>query len=365
MPIPNSIKPWLLVLLTAPVPLALFGILSVKWYQKRTDFTKTTQQFIQRQNKIIASDAESVASRIAALLRQSTAAVKTLPLLQHDRSSWKRFRESHYAKAPQWNSRKHEIDTPILPLFSDLSEWSVSGKELFHEGRLPTGELRNLYSCDVRNHCDKALIRSLLNSPEGTVRVGTVVRWYSPEGMEDTNDGAALWFGFHTQAKIYLAGLDYEHLKSVLLMSTFPYERRGDPLEGYQNGNYIYIVDSDKNMIAHPKYWHVYGHDRATGKVVLPIEFDSEDGHRPMNIARYRGEKLRQYFNRLLKLSFASKSVDIFSAPNLKGTNRVLATAPILFSEGQFQSSGVFGYVVTGCNVDYYEDPKEQAIPYY
>jgi hypothetical protein len=84
-----------------------------------------------------------------------------------------------------------------------------------------------------------------------------------------------------------------------------------------------------------------------------------------MNIAKYQGEKLRQYFTRLLKLSFVSKSVDVFSAPNLKGTNRVLATAPILFSEGQFQSSGVFGHVVTGCNVDYYEDPKEQAIPYY
>lgn len=360
----NSLKPWLLVLLTAPVPLTLFGILSVKWYQKQTDFSKTTKKFIQRQNTIIAADAESVAGNVTRLLEEAATAVRTLPLLRRDPSTWGAFRKHQFARAFQWNSRKHEIENLTLPLFTALSEWNTHGKELLRAGA-ESGPTRNLYSCDVRTHCDRKLIDLLTRAPPGSLRIGHLVRWYSPEGMDDSNDGAALWFGLRTTNRIYLGGLDYRHLRSILLTSTFPYERRGDPLEGYQNGNYIYLVDSHKNIIAHPKVWHIYGYDRKTGLPVPPMETDAQDGSRPLNIAQYREGKLRNYFDRLLKHSFASDRVDIFSAVNLKGTNRILATAPILFSDGQFEGVGIFGHVITGCNVDYYEDPKEQAIPYY
>jgi len=39
--------------------------------------------------------------------------------------------------------------------------------------------------------------------------------------------------------------------------------------------------------------------------------------------------------------------------------------APILFSKGQFKETGIFGHVVTGCSVDYFEEPKEKFLPYY
>ncbi len=365
----NSAKPWLILLLTAPIPLTLFGILSYNWYQKQTDSTRTTRQFIQRQNAVIAADATTIAEQVARFLVDGVRAVRTLPHLNEASDSWVSFLKSHRAMIREWNGVTHAIDTQETSLFSELSEWNLAGRELRRVGGLRGGPvalpLRNLFSCDVRSRCDLKLIQDLKLLPSGSVRVGRLVRWYSPERMDDTNPGAALILGQRSGNRIYLVSLNYQHLKSVLTHSTFPYEKRGDPLEGYQNGNYIYVTDFEHNIIAHPKYWHVYGFDRASGQPVPPMATDSDNGIRPLNIAKYQQGKLRDYFDRLLKRSFQSNSVDVFSAANLTGTNRVLAIAPILFKDAQFTESGVFGHVISGCNVDYYDDPKEQKVPYY
>ena len=117
--------------------------------------------------------------------------------------------------------------------------------------------------------------------------------------------------------------------------------------------------------MAHPKFWNVMGIDSETGLRMVPMKVDSDEGLRPMNIRAYQGEKLRGYFDRLLNRSFLQRTVDIFQASNLGGNHRVLSVAPILLQKGQFQKSGVSGYVVLGCSVDFFQEPKEQYVPYY
>lgn len=107
------------------------------------------------------------------------------------------------------------------------------------------------------------------------------------------------------------------------------------------------------------------GVDPKTFLRMRPMELDSDEGTHPINIQHYRGEKLRTYFQRLLNRSFLQKTVDIFQASNLGGGNRVLSIAPIILQKGQFQKSGVYGYVILGCSVDYFEEPKEQYVPYF
>ena len=361
----NSLKRWLLLLLTAPIPFTVFGVFTLKWHQKQTDFTKTTQHFIQRQNTVIASDAQTVADKVSRLLMEAFWASKTLPLLRPHPAEWSRFFSIHTANTERWDLTNFTMRTVTTPLFSEISRWTFHGNETIRIRNGRSARLRNLYSCDIRNSCDIELLRSLLAAPDETFQIGHLIRWYTPEGMQDHNDGAALWVGWRAPQGLFLVGLEYQHLKAILQTSIFPYDRRGDLLEGYHNGNYIYLVDSDHNIIAHPKYWHVMGFDRKTGKAVPWMQTDSDDGRLPLNVARYRSGKLRPYFDHLLNTSFASKQVDIFSAINLKGTHRVLATAPILFEEGQFKKSGIFGFVITGCNIDHYDDPKERSAPYY
>src|SRR5690606_1143016 len=102
-------------------------------------------------------------------------------------------------------------------------------------------------------------------------------------------------------------------------------ETKRDLLKSYENGNYIYLVDTHNDILLHPKTWHVAGVDPATNRWVKPMRTDEEAGTGRLNIAEYQGEKLREYFRRLLSKSFVQRNVDIFRAPNLGGTNRVLS----------------------------------------
>lgn len=358
-------KPWLLLLLTAPVPLILFGILSFQWYRKQTDSTRIMHQFIQRQNSVIGMDAKNVATQFTHLLLQGVRVARALPALKNDIQSRRILLKSFRQPITEWNPRSRSIETNMRGLFTEISEWNLSLSETVRtneSGLLPT---RNGHNCDVRNHCDLALLEALVASPKNTLRIGSIVRWYTPEGMEDSNEGSSLGFAVRTENRIHVASLDYAHLKHFLLANTFPYERRGDPIEGYLSGNYVYVTDANHNVIAHPKYWHVYGFDRTTGKAIPPMTKDSESGTHPLNIAAYREGVLRQYFDHLMNQSFRLRTPDVFSAVNLKGTLRILASAPIFLKEGQFQEDGIFGHVITGCNIDYYSNPKEQKVPYY
>lgn len=362
----STTKAWLLLLLTAPIPLTLFGVLSYQWYQRQTDSTRMSRRFLQRQNTVIATDAKEVAHQVSALLIEGSRVVRTLPLLKSAPTVWRNFLISLSGPVSQWNRASFSVEHTDLPLFTELSKWDSRGRELVRvnsEGaHLP---LRNFDNCDVRSRCELNVLKEMHALPDGVLRIGRLIRWYSPEGMADDNKGASLWFGYRAGGNIFIAALDYRHMQSVLLTNTFPYERRGDPLEGYQSGNYIFVVDSEKNVLVHPKYWHVYGIDRTTGLPKEPFETDEGDGKGPLNIAKYRTGKLRPYFDRLLGQSLRQNTVDVFSAINLKGTNRVVATAPILFHEAQFQDSGIFGYVIAGCNTDDYDAPKEPTSPYY
>ena len=194
---------------------------------------------------------------------------------------------------------------------------------------------------------------------------GGVLRWYTRRGESESLDGAILPVIGRSERGYYLLGVDYRFIKEILMHPTFPYEARRDLLQSYQNGNYIYMVDSNFDMLTHPKTWHVTGFDRTTAARVTPMKVDADEGSHPLNVQKYQGERLRDYFERLLKRSFLQKSVDIFQASNLKGTNRVLSVAPILTNRGQLKQSGVYGYVILGCNVDYFEEPKEKYVPYY
>ena len=170
---------------------------------------------------------------------------------------------------------------------------------------------------------------------------------------------------FRGEENIFELGLDYRHLKSLMFAPTFPYRSKTDLLHAYSNGNYVYIVDGQDDIVLHPKYWHVTGVDAKTQTRVRSVKEDADMGSAKLNVSDYTGQKLGEYFRRLLKKSFASRAIDIFRAPNFGGTNRVLSVAPILVRQGQFSEDGVFGHVIIGCNVDYFEEPTEQYVPYY
>ena len=275
----------------------------------------------------------------------------------------------------------YEVQVGEIMLFDEKNEYSKQGLLKFYNKLMfitPKGEvkiyirngvrdktLRTIADCHESELCDRDLLDQAMKLKVGGARFGRVLHWYSPEGVpEDPTDGS-LNIVFRASNGIYLVGLDYRHLKDTLSVPTFPYQAKKNLLQAYTNGNYIFIVDSLNNIIIHPKYWDEAGIDKKTGKWVTPMQTDEDDGTHPINIAAYKGKKLKSYFDRLMTKSFTQNALDIFQALNLVGTIRVVSVVPIAFSRGQFEQEGLFGHALIGCNVDYFEEPKERFIPYY
>lgn len=362
----NFFNPWIVALITAPIPLLLFVLFVYKWHEQKTEAERVKAQFIERQNTALAYEALEVSRRVAELLDMAGRDAQALSLIPPTAENYSRFHRGHIARITRYQEGSNSVHLEGAPLYNHLAFIDLNGVERL---RLDSGRVsqspRPLAQCSPKDLCDRALRESALSLPPGELRIGGLMRYYSPKGVPEREAGAHLPVAYRSENGIFLAGIDYRHLREILYTPTFPYHAKKDLFRSYLEGNYIYFVNSEYEFIAHPKYWHVTGIDPETGLRVPGVVNDAELEKRPLNHATYRGQKLGDYFNRLMTVSFTQRSVDVFRAPNLTGTIRVLSVAPIVFSRAQFKKTGIFGHVIVGCNVDYFAEPKERVEPYY
>jgi hypothetical protein len=360
------LNPWQVILLTAPVPMLLFIFFFYKWYDQKAEFNRIRNHFLERQNSVIGFDSLEVATGLSDLLEKAARDVQILGLVPANEEAFRKF---YFAQGGDYVHMdvNSDANTPAPLLFYNQLLFMKPSGEIalyLHRGQWQRN-VRTVEDCRPKDLCDHGLLEKALTLPVGELEYGNVLRWYTPKGAIEDDDGASLSVAFRAPQGILLVGIDYRHIKDHLTTATFPYVPRRNLLQSYENGNYIYIIDGAGNIIAHPKYWHMAGVDRQTGEPVRPMRTDDDEGTHPLNIVAYQGERLKSYFDRLLKHSFQQKTVDIFQGVNLNGMIRVLSVAPVELEMGQFRTSGVFGHVVVGCAVDYFEEPKEKVVPYY
>lgn len=352
-------------MLTAPIPLILFVFLFYRWYQDKTDLTRLTSRFIQRQGQVIAHDAMKLSKDMSDLLVTTANDIRSLSLIPSSQARYAEFLAAHQFPVTWRESKRRTLTQLSIPLYRYVARLSVQGNEtLRYEAGATQQKLRALKDCRESDLCDRRAREQAINLTPGKLLYGNLMRWYTPKGTEDNGEGTytVLYRGPNV---IFELGLDYRHIRSLLYIPTFPYEARDDLMRAYESGNYAYVLDTSTDMLAHPRNWHVTGIDRATGAVVLPVVTDKDIGTHRMNVRAYRGDKIKVYFNRLLSRSLVHRSVDMFRSPNLMRKNLVLAVAPIVLNLGQFEKAGIFGHVVLGCSTEYFEEPREPFIPYY
>lgn len=314
----------------------------------------------------MAYDAMEVSQGISDLLEKTARDIEILSLLPKNTESYLRF---YSAQASDFTKFVGKDELPVqvpLNFFNRVLFMNLKGDFVIHilKGKVERS-IQNIKECHQADLCDEKLLRRMLQAKRSQLEYGRVLRHYFSKKTPEADDNASIHVAYRVSDGVLVLGLDYIHFRDHLIVPTFPYAQKRDLLQSYYDGNYIYITDSEHNVIAHPKYWNSVGVDRKTGEFVPTMQNDNDEGTRPINIAKYQSGKLKEYFERLLTRSFVQKAIDIFQAPNLTGTNRVLSVAPIFLSKGQFKETGVFGHVVIGCSVEYFEVPKEHLVPYY
>lgn len=362
----SSLNPWALILFVFPIPVLIISLAFYYWSTSRANYQRITSQFMQRQNQVLANEAMAVAREVSFLLDSAARDLQALSLITPSLGNFMRVYLARVGQLTHLDPRDDSRTTVPLPIYNEMIQYNLNGDEQL---RLKNGQwekkLRRFKDCQGLNLCDIELLKRARKLNEGEVYFGKLVRYYSRENEREKLEGAYFPVFYRLSDSIFMLGIDYRYFKELLSIPTFPYEIKQNLLQAYQKGNYIYIVDNDFDFMTHPKFWNVMGIDTKSGLRAEPMRVDSDEGLKPINIKAYQGERLKTYFDRLLTRSFLQSSVDIFRASNLRGSHRVLSVAPILVNKGQYQKTGVFGYLVLGCSVDYFEEPKEHYAPYY
>lgn len=349
-----ALRPWLLILLTAPVLTAALGLVAYRWQSQRQDFARMADLFAQRQNKVLAHDATRVAEAFSHLLSEAAHDARLAASLPDDPLSYRRF----FSTLAEPSSG---------PLYSRMIVWKKGSDLLvFEVGGPARGESRSVYRCLANPHCDRATLEAGWALREGFAKVGKGLRWYTPQTEPvGLSDEGSLSVVYRAGSKVILLAVDFRSFNPILRLPTFPYQQKRDLLQDYEDGNYIYLLDQDADLLAHPRRWHVMGLDRETGLPVPPMRTDADAGSHPLNFRRYREGKLRPYFDRLIAHSFQTGEVDVFQASNLSGQARVISVAPVQLDPAVFDQSGPFGYVGVGCALEHFQEPEERLVPYY
>lgn len=131
-PIPAKplLNPWLIILLTAPVPLLLFVFFFVKWYNQKTDFRRITSQFIQRQNTVMAYDALEVSTGFSDLLEKAARDVQVFSLLPPTVENFKRFYKAQLGDFTRYDTKNNAVIQKPLPFYNRLAFLSPKGDKI-------------------------------------------------------------------------------------------------------------------------------------------------------------------------------------------------------------------------------------------
>lgn len=366
----QALSPWVLILLTAPLPLLLLGYIGYQYHSKTTALGRVEEQFLERQNTVLAHGATGIAERVSELLDHAATDVRTLALMPPSPQARAKFVELQEYDILGAGGRPVGSELPMgLPelrynraLVMNAANTSF---DWYWEADRRVPALKALSQCEVVKLCDRPLLESALQMPEGSIVYGKALRVYTPKGVTPNDNRAGLSIAFRGKTQIFMLTLDYRHFWHLLSVPSFPYASKRDWLRSYEDGNYLYLVDRSADMLVHPKPWHVAGVDEKTGEPVVAMKEDADEGRHPLNLLAYKTGGLRTYFDRLLNESFPRNAVDIFEARNLGGTSRVLSVVPVFLKQGQFEKSGLFGHLIVGCALDYFREPKEKRLPYY
>lgn len=350
----TALRPWLIILLTGPLLIVGLGLGIQRWQTQKQDAARLTEHFVQRQNKVLAYDALRAGQAFAQLLSQAARDVRLLSTLVPSSGNYVRFfealRSGKGAGFPEYNRLLvWEKGGPL--------RWVQAGK---------SGEYASVDLCLPSQLCDRATLEKAQFIPIGKALVGKGLRWYTPRALPlSIPEEGTLSVAFHGTKGVYVLGVDFKSFAPLLRLPTFPYQERGDLLQDYENGNYIYFLDENTDLLAHPRRWHTMGMDRSTGKPMAPMRSDAEVGTRPLNFRLYQYGKLRPYFDRFLARTYRDGEVDVFQASNLSGMSRIISIAPVFLDAEVFEQKGPYGYVGVGCAVEHFQEPQERLVPYY
>ena len=154
--------------------------------------------------------------------------------------------------------------------------------------------------------------------------------------------------------------LDHRNLMEFT-QHILPNEKTRIPFPSYNSGDYAFMFDDEGWIITHPKLWDIRGIDER-GELVKPYSINSsksiiESGYLPFNLdsANFIHPNYPKVSEEVRKLKTGS-----MITTNIGGTKKIMAYAPIIYGNGVYKKSGVFGGITIGSEYERFNRPAKK-----
>ncbi len=274
------------------------------------------------------------------------------------------------------NERPVEIIRDI-PLYKEIAYMNLNGQEIIKikDGRLlPQKALKNVKDPHNTTYRSEPYFNEAVKLKPGEIYVshlngfhiskqeqlGTATR--VEDAVEGKEYNGVIRFAMSVFRKgkrvgVVMLGLDHRHLMEFT-QHILPNQKETTLFPSYMSGNYAFMFDDEGWIITHPKYWDIRGVD-ASGHLVPAYTRNSTEeeiktGLIPFNLdsAAFIHDNYPYVSKQVRK--HASGSV---ITTNVAGVTKIMAYAPVLFNEGVYKKTGVFGGITIGAEMKNFQMP--------
>lgn len=366
------------------VPLGLLAFYAATTLTSLADYLRinATVALDRQAAAALETRAEQVARQVADFLCQVEGDLRDFSMLSRDYKSYHTFSNNHQREI--WyrtGSNQHPLERrELFPLYLELTFIGADGRERL---RLVDGvkaaPLRDVGRPEETTYLREDYFSKARALPPGGIHVTHVTGWHvdrhqqlqGAESPESAIEGGT-YIGvvrfampvYETPSRllgIAVLSLDHRHLMEFTqhILTT---EERWTVFPSYASGNYAFMFDDQGWMIAHPKYWDIRGLDR-NGVLVAPYRADSspadiERGRIPFNLDA--AGFIHPNYPVVAAAVKAGRS-GVVDVTNVGGSDKIMAYAPILYRNGDYAESGIFGGVTIGAQVAQFHKPAQQA----
>lgn len=346
-----------------------------------SDFVNTIRTTIEDQTQeTIELQAVMIASKVENYLEQCESELLALKELPVSKESYYNFNKNlkQYIWTKSGSGKNISDERYKIWKYKEIVLFDENGNEkikildgmIINENLLTNFENNTKYELFKENENFYTEAKKLRNN---SIYVTHLVGDYlSKTHIENyNNDLKKLYFNgiFYFSTPIYDNGifkgvlsvaLDHRHIMEFT-QHILPNNKKKIISPDYSSGDYAFMFDDEGWIITHPKLWDIKGYDEKK-QLVKPYSIsttkqEKDLGLIPFNLdfAGFIHSNYPIVSNKVRKLKSGS-----MITKNVSGTKKIMAFAPIIYSNGVYKKYGIFGGITIGSHYERFNKPAEE-----